>query len=103
MGNGDGMSIATDEALEWHGLYGDKLGDENSWYSAAELYDAYVAGRTADPTEAEIEAVARVFFVNLHYPSASLDWDKASDYVKDNWRLRARIALNAACKEVGNE
>ena len=98
------MSIATDEALEWPGLYGDEIGDENSWYSAAELYDAYVAGRTAAPTEAEVEAVARVFFENLHYPSASLDWDKASEYVKDNWRLRARLALTAARKAVtGNE
>ena len=94
------MSVATDEALEQHGLHSDEIGGEGSWYSAAELDDAYVAGRTADPTEAEIEAVARVFFGNLHYPSASLDWDKASDYVKDNWRLRARIALNAARKAV---
>ena len=94
------MSIATDEALEWHGLYGDEIGDEDSSYSADEMDDAYVAGRTAEPTEAEIEAAARVFFGNLHYPSASLDWDKASDHVKDNWRLKTRIALSAARKAV---
>jgi hypothetical protein len=62
--------------------------------------EAYVAGRTAELTEAEIEAAARVFFGNLHYPSASLDWDKAADCVKDNWRLKTRLALAAARKAV---
>ena len=62
--------------------------------------EAYVAGRTSEPTEAEIEAAARAFFGNLHYPSASLDWDKAADQVKDNWRLKARLALTAARKAV---
>ena len=52
------MSIATDEALEWHGLHGDENGDRDSSYSADEMDDAYVAGRTAYPTEAEIEAAA---------------------------------------------
>lgn len=94
------MSIATDDALEWHGLHGDENGDRDSSYSADEMDDAYVAGRTAEPTEAEIEAAARVFFGNLHYPSASLDWDKAADSVKDNWRLRTRLALTAARKAV---
>ena len=65
--------------------------------------NGYVVGRTAEPTEAEIEAAARVFFGNLHYPSASLDWNNASDYVKDNWRLRARIALTAARKAVSGD
>jgi hypothetical protein len=60
----------------------------------------YVAGRTAEPTEAEIEAAARGFFENLHHPSASLDWDKAADHVKDNWRLKTRLALEAARKAV---
>lgn len=94
------MSIATDEALEWHGLHGDENGDRDSSYSADEMDDAYIAGRTAEPTEAEIEAAARVFFGNLHYPSASLDWDKASDQVKDNWRRKTRLALTAARKAV---
>ena len=50
------MSIATDEALEWHGLHGDENGDRDSSYSADEMDDAYIAGRSAEPTEAEIEA-----------------------------------------------
>lgn len=70
------------------------------WDSLLMSQGAYVAGRTAEPTEAEIEAAARVFFGNLHYPSASLDWDKASDQVKDNWRLKTRLALTAARKAV---
>ena len=50
------MSIATDEALEWHGLHGDEPGDRDSTYSAEELDAAYIAGRTAEPTDAEIDA-----------------------------------------------
>ena len=60
----------------------------------------YITVRTAEPTEAEIEAAARVFFGNLHYPSASLDWDNAADHVKDNWRLKTRLALDSARKAV---
>jgi hypothetical protein len=68
--------------------------------ASSDIQEAYEQGRTAEPTEAEIEAAARVFFGNLHYPSASLDWDKASDQVKDNWRLKTRLALTAARKAV---
>lgn len=87
------MSIATDEAEN-------KFDDTESWMNRDPERNAYVAGRTAEVTEAEIEAAARVFFGNLHYPSASLDWDKAADYVKDNWRLKTRLALTAARKAV---
>lgn len=78
------MSIATNEA--------ENVVDEQMishfYYSDSPLSfpeandfgkDMYVAGRTAEPTEAEIEAAARAFFGNLHHPSASLDWDKAAD------------------------
>jgi hypothetical protein len=92
------MSIATDEAEErYPNTYEDEL-TANFTHSREQA--AYIAGRTAEPTEAEIEAAARVFFGNLHYPSASLDWDKASDQVKDNWRLKTRLALTAARKAV---
>ena len=94
------MSIATDEALEWHGLHGDENGDRDSSYSADELDDAYIAGRTAEPTEDEIEAAARVFFEDPHSQSSLLDWDKAPDYLKDNWRFETRLALAAARKSV---
>lgn len=87
------MSIATDEAES-------KFGDTESWMNRDPERNDYIDGRTAEPTEAEIEAAARVFFGNLHYPSASLDWDKAADSVKDNWRLKTRLALTAARKAV---
>lgn len=67
---------------------------------SSDIQEAYEQGRTATPTEAEIEAAARVFFGNLHYPSASLDWDKAADSVKDNWRRKTRLALTATRKAV---
>ena len=57
------MTIAMCEAIEWHGLHGDEPGDRDSTYSAEELDAAYIAGRTAEPTEAEIEA-------------ATTEWDR---------------------------
>ena len=95
------MSIATEEADKKFSLpnkHGAPAFD--LYWLKDQQQQAYVAGRSAEPTEAEIEAAARVFFGNLHYPSASLDWDKASDYVKDNWRLKTRLALTATRKAV---
>ena len=105
------MSIATDEAKEWaksryagsshierHDCHSVSVPDYQQQINLRR--EGYIAGRTANPTEAEIEAAARAFFGNLHYPSASLDWDKAADQVKDNWRLKARLALTAARKAV---
>ena len=69
------MSIATDEALEWHGLHGDEPGDRDSTYSAEELDQAYIAGRTAEPTDAEIKAVVRA----MYYRHAA-DWESDEDY-----------------------
>ena len=105
------MSIATDEAEQWaQSRYSGSVHTErhdgrpvtvpNFPQKTNLRREGYVHGRTAEPTEAEIEAAARVFFGNLHYPSASLDWDKASDQVKDNWRLKTRLALTTARKAV---
>ena len=104
------MSIATDEAEKYFPTQywphmepnGDYRGKECylDGVKSSDIQEAYEHGRTAEPTEAEIEAAARVSFVNLHYPSASIDWDKASDHVKDNWRIKARLALTAARKAV---
>jgi hypothetical protein len=81
------MSIATDEALEWHGLHGDEPGDRDSTYSAEELYAAYIAGRTADVTDAEVKAAVRA----MYYRHAA-DWESDDDY--------ARHLLEAARKAV---
>jgi hypothetical protein len=99
------MSIATDEAAQKYPAPTDAGDPMYKYVEAIAGYPSakrqgYVAGRTAEPTEAEIEAAARVFFGNLHYPSASLDWDKAADSVKDNWRRKTRLALTAARKAV---
>lgn len=110
------MSIATDEAERiWpdsQALQQPSLDDMYgawsreafvlgaAWQSDHTSKDDPIPGRMAEPTEAEIEAAARVFFGNLHYPSASLDWDKAADSVKDNWRIKTRLALTAARKAV---
>lgn len=105
------MSIATDEAEQWaQSRYSGLVHIENidgrpvtvpNFPQKTNLRrEGYIAGRTAEPTEAEIEAAARVFFGNLHYPSASLDWGKAADCVKNNWRLKTRLALTAARKAV---
>lgn len=59
------MSIATGEALEWHGLHGDEPGDRDSTYSAGELDEAYIAGRTAEPSETGIDAAAKEFYAHL--------------------------------------
>ena len=50
------MSIAADEAES-------KYGDTEPWMNRGSERDAYVAGRTAEPTEAEIEA-------------ATTEWDR---------------------------
>ena len=104
------MSIATDEAEKYFPTQywphmepnGDYRGKECylDGVKSSDIQEAYEQGRTAEPTEAEVEAAARVFFGNLHHPSASLDWDKAADHVKDNWRTKARLALTAARKAV---
>ena len=99
------MSIATNEAAQKYPAPTDADDPMYKYVEAIAGYPSakrqgYIAGRTAEPTEAEIEAAARVFFGNLHYPSASLDWDKAADQVKDNWRLKTRLALTATRKAV---
>lgn len=105
------MSIATDEAEEWvQSRYVGSSHIERRNGHAVSVpdhqqqinlrFEGYIAGRTAKVTDEEVEAAARVFFGNLHYPSASLDWDKAADHVKDKWRLKTRLALDSARKEV---
>ena len=78
------MSIATDEAAQKYPEPTDADDPMCKYVEAiagcpAAKRQGYVAGRTAEPIEAEIEAAARAFFGNLHHPSASLDWDKAAD------------------------
>lgn len=96
------MSIATDEAERRYPIEYSNFDCDVSKLSACRRAFALGAEWQSqrESTEAEIEAAARVFFGNLHYPSASLDWDKAAYSVKDNWRIKTRLALTAARKAV---
>jgi len=102
------MSIATDEALEWHGLHGDDPGARDPTYSAEELDAAYIAGRTAEPTTVEVSEAAYALWkteVNMadlnptetEYTDA---WGKLSRQQRDMYRSKARTVLEAARKAV---
>ncbi|MFT9112005.1 MAG: hypothetical protein ABF453_02965 [Bifidobacterium psychraerophilum] len=64
--------------------------------------NAYVAGRTAEPTEAEIEAAAKAMYENCatrwHASSSSGKWANAQ--VHKEYLIKARFALEAARKAV---
>jgi hypothetical protein len=103
------MSIATDEAEN-------KFGDTESWMNRDPERNSYVAGRTAEPTEAEIEAAAKRIFTFLngpwqgkHYELVYVDglaiadaaWETAD---KRRYEACAEFALEDARKAVtGNE
>lgn len=94
------MSIAADEALEWHGLHGDENGDRDSSYSADEMDDAYIAGRTAEPTEAEIEAAAHRLYEITHAPEADPGWYAISEEQRNTYRKWSEPMLTATRKAV---
>ena len=92
------MSIATDEAEEWvQSRYvgsshierrnGHAVSVPDSQQQINLRFEGYVAGRTAQPTDAEIKAAVRA----MHYRYAA-DWE--SD------EARARYILEAARKAV---
>ena len=79
------MSIATDEA---ENKFGDTYEDElTADFTHRRERNAYVAGRTAEPTDAEIKAAVRA----MYYRHAA-DWESDEDY--------ARHLLDAARKAV---
>ena len=112
------MSIAIDEAEEWaQSLYVGSSHIERHDGRAVSVPDysqkvslraeGYVAGRTAEPTEAEIEAAAKAMCEHNHRISAELGhlhrrsaWDLASESVRAIYRKYALIALSAARKAV---
>lgn len=92
------MSIATDEAEQWaQSRYSGSVHIENidgrpvivpNFPQKTNLRrEGYVAGRTAEPTEAEIKAVVRAM-----YSRHAVDWESDEDY--------ARSLLEAARKAV---
>jgi hypothetical protein len=69
--------------------------------------NAYVAGRTAEPTEAEIDASAFAQFKAANNSTWTMteeryreSWDALPDMVSDDFRRKARIGLEAARKAV---
>ena len=104
------MSIAEDEARSYIG-YDGIPGPIVAWEDS-DLASAYVAGRTAEPTEAEIKAAAKRIFIFLagpwqgkHYELAYEDglaiadaaWEKAD---KRLYEACAEFALRDARKAV---
>ena len=94
------MSIAIDEAES-------KYGDTEPWMNRGSERNAYVAGRTAEPTEAEVEASAFSQFKAANNSSWKLAeeqyreaWNALPDMVSDDFIRKARIGLDAARKAV---
>ena len=94
------MSIATDEA--WN-----KFGDTESWMNRVTERNAYIAGRTAEPTEAEVEECAFAQFKAVNNSAWNLteeqyreSWGSLPQATSDDFRRKARIGLEAARKAV---
>ena len=111
------MSIATDEAEKKYPVPTDaddpmyKYVESIAGYPSAKR-QGYIAGRTAEPTEAEIKAAAKRIFIFLngpwqgkHYELSYVDsvaiadaaWETAD---KRRYEACAEFALKAARKEV---
>lgn len=99
------MSIATDEARRHIGY------DAALTWEDRDLTAAYVAGRTAEPTEAEVDAAAFAQFKAANNNSSwrlteeqyRESWNSLPDMVSDDFRRKARIGLAAARKAVAGD
>lgn len=99
------MSIATDEA---ENKFGDTYEDElTADFTHRRERNAYVAGRTAEPTEAEIEAGAMAIFRTLitsAHPMSDSDyadaWNCIAPMQKDKFKRQSQAVLAAARKVV---
>lgn len=110
------MSIATDEAEKKYPAPTDvddpmyKYVEAIAGYPCAKR-QGYIAGRTSEPTKAEIEASAFAQFkaVNSSTWTSTEEqyreaWNALPNMVSDDFRRKARIGLEAARKVVkGNE
>jgi hypothetical protein len=87
------MSIAEQEAEE-------KIERIPCIYDSDDLRKAYVAGRTADPTEAEIEAMARLEAQEENEDGFGEPWDCMVEEDQNAFRATAKRMLLAARKAV---
>jgi hypothetical protein len=106
------MSIATDEAAQKYPEPTDADDPMCKYVEAiagcpAAKRQGYVAGRTAEPTDAEIEASAFAQFKAINNSSWKLTekqyreaWNALPDMVSDDFLCKARICLAAARKVV---
>ena len=106
------MSIATDEADKKYPAPTDADDPMYKYFDAIEGYPSakrqcYVDGRTAEPTEAEVEASAFAQFKAVNNSTWTLteeqyreSWDSLPDMVSDDFLRKARIGLEAARKAV---
>jgi hypothetical protein len=106
------MSIATDEAEKKYPAPTDaddpmyKYVESIAGYPTAKR-QGYVAGRTAEPTEAEIEAGAMAIFRTLTtsaHPMSDSDyaeaWNCIAPMQKDKFKRQSQAVLEAARKAV---
>lgn len=106
------MSIATDEAEKKYPAPTDvddpmyKYVEAIAGYPSAKR-QGYIAGRTAEPTEAEVDASAFAQFKAVNNSTWTLaeeqyreSWDALPAAVSDDFRRKARIGLDAARKAV---
>ena len=107
------MSIATDEAEKKYPAPTDADDPMYKYVEAIAGYPSakrqgYIAGRTAEPTEAEVEAAAFAQFKTVNNNSSwglaeeqyRKSWNALPDMVSDDFRRKARIGLDAARKAV---
>jgi hypothetical protein len=84
------MSIALQEAKNYQACAGDCMGSD----------EAYYAGRTAEPTEAEIEAMARLEAQEEAEDGFGEPWDCMVEEDQEAFRANAKRMLMAARKAV---
>jgi hypothetical protein len=109
------MSIASEEANNLYSKPNERTISRSNIFDFGDLRSyqraAYQRGRTAEPTEAEIEAVAKQIYLTVsdaideydHWMGkfrAAAEWDELTDESKDEYRKYARLALEAARKAV---
>ena len=68
--------------------------------ASSDIQEAYEQGRTAEPTEAEIEAAAHRLYEITHAPEADPGWYAISEEQRNTYRKWSEPMLTAARKAV---
>jgi hypothetical protein len=99
------MSIATDEAEKKYPAPTDADDPMYKYMNSIDGYpfvkrQGYIDGRTAEVTEAEIEAAANRLYEVTHAPEADPGWYAISKIKRETYREQAAMMLEAARKAV---